>query len=241
MNVPKGMRLDWPSFSQGFRAMFPFWLGAAPFAAAYVLAAQKAGLNAVEIQWMSLTVYSAPAQMAILQSISADTTLLTLIFAGLAVSFHHLLYGLSLARRMTLSLLEKSAAAYFLTDGAYGVTIASGDEATFSFLLGAELSMFAVWNLSTAITLLLGRFVISPPSELLGFTGPLTFFLLVVSVVKSRWDLAVAMLSAVGTLFCLSIQPGSATIFIVAIGSAGIGALLATSRNNRFALKTDIQ
>ena len=47
--------------------MLPLWLGAIPFAIAYSIAAQKAGLNAAEIQLMSLTVSAAAAQMGIVQ------------------------------------------------------------------------------------------------------------------------------------------------------------------------------
>ena len=39
-------------------------------------------------------------------------------------------------------------AAYFLTDEAFGVVAGSGKR-TFAFLLGAELSLFAMWNLAT--------------------------------------------------------------------------------------------
>lgn len=228
-------RLNSQAFKRGFRAMLPFWLGAAPFAVAYSIAAQKAGLNSAEIQLMSLTVYSAAAQMGIVQLLWAGASTLTIVVTAVAMSLHHVLYGVSLAKRMRLSRLERVVAAYFLTDSAYGITVANGEKenTSFLFLWGAELSMFLIWNLFTVLGLLLGHLISVPSGVHLDFVGPLTFFILLVLTLKTRLDLGVALISVAITLICLWLQLGSATIFIVGIGGALMGCLIMQNQKRR--------
>jgi predicted branched-subunit amino acid permease len=209
------------AFMRGFRAILPLWLGAAPFAVAYSIAAQKIGLSPLEIQWMSLTVSSAAVQMSIVQLLFAGASPLTILATAIAMSLHHLLYGLSLAKRMKMSRLEKATTAYFLTDAAYGLTVADRGNENAIFLWGAEMSMFLVWNLFTALGLLLGQLIFVPPSAHLDVVAPLTFFIL--------------LISAAIAYFCLLLELGSATIFIAGVGGAVIGALLLGVQRRRLA------
>ena len=219
------------AFRRGFRAMLPLWLGAIPFAIAYAIAAQKAGLSPLETQLMSLTVSSAAAQMGIVQLLAVGAAPLAIILTAVALSLHHVLYGLSLSKRMKLSWLDKATTAYFLTDAAYGLIIAHESNETSAFLLGAELSMFVVWNLFTAFGVLLGHIITIPADAHLDFVAPMTFFVLLVSLTKTRLALAVAIIAAAITWICLTLQLGSATVFIAGLGGAFMGALLAERRS----------
>jgi 4-azaleucine resistance transporter AzlC len=213
-------------FWQGFRAMLPLWIGAAPFGVAYAIAAHKIGLTPLEIQLMSLTVYAAAAQMGIVQLLYAGASPVAIVITAVVVSLHHILYGLSLSKRMSMTRLEQTTTAYLLTDAVYGLTIAQKDNENPAFLLGAEVSMFLVWNLFTALGILLGYLITIPTAAHLEFIGPLTFFILLVSLIKTRLDVVVVILSAGLAVVCLVLQLGSATLVIVGIGGAFIGALL---------------
>ncbi len=220
------MKLLHPDLSvllQGFRAVMPLWLAAAPFALAFTVASQQAGLSALEIQLMSLTVYSAAAQIAAVQLASAGASSITILATAVTMNLHQLLYGWLLARRMKLSRAQRAIGAYLLTDAAFGVTVTAGNKATFSFLLGAELSLFLAWNGFTALSLVFGHLVTIPASAHLDFIVPLTFFALLISTIKTRLHVAVAILSASATLLCLSIQVGNATVIIVGFAGALVG------------------
>jgi len=231
------LRLHSRPFVQGIKAALPLWLGAAPFAIAYALAARQAGLNTLETQLMSLTVYSGAVQMSILQLMSGGASLPvilpTILLTALSLNLHHFLYGLSLAQRIGFSRLERVLAAYLLTDGCYGVTVAAGTSASFSWLLGAALSLFVVWNVFTATGMLIGHLLTIPAAAHLEFVAPLTFFVLLVSILRSRSDVAVAALSILGAALCLTLNLGSATIFIVGILGALLGAYLAERYQRR--------
>ncbi len=206
--------------------MLPLWLGAIPFAIAYSIAAQKAGLNAAEIQLMSLTVSAAAAQMGIVQLLTIGASPLTILLTVITMSLHHVLYGVSLAKRLKLSRLDQVTTAYFLTDAAYGLTIADKNNENPAFLLGAELSMFTVWNLFTAVGILLGHVLTIPATAHLEFVVPLTFFILLISLVRTRSAVGVVIIAAAFTVICLTIHLGSLTIFVAGIGGALVVALL---------------
>jgi len=206
--------------------MLPLWLGAMPFAIAYAIAAQKAGLNPAEIQLMSLTVSAAAAQMGIVQLLTIGASPLTILLTVITMSLHHVLYGVSLAKRLKLSRLDQVTTAYFLTDAAYGLTIADKNNENPAFLLGAELSMFTVWNLFTAVGILLGHVLTIPATAHLEFVVSLTFFILLISLVRTRSAVGVVIIAAAFTVICLTIHLGSLTIFVAGIGGALVVALL---------------
>jgi predicted branched-subunit amino acid permease len=217
------MKLDRRTFKQGFVTVFPLWVAAIPVALAYVTAAQDAGLNWPEIQLMSLTVYSASAQIAAVQLLAVGAPVFTILATAGVLNLHFLLYGLSLTRRIRFSRIERAIAAYILTDAAYGVTIPASS-ASFSFLFGAGLSLYLAWNLLTALAILLGHMIAIPASAHLEFAAPLTFFLLLVSTAKTRLDYGIVGLSAVAVVVCRALQLGSATIPIVGVAGALVGA-----------------
>src|SRR5258706_4387838 len=228
----------WFAFIQGFRAMLPLWLGAMPFAIAYAIAAQKAGLNPAEIQLMSLTVSAAAAQMGIVQLLTIGASPLTILLTVITMSLHHVLYGVSLAKRLKLSRLDQVTTAYFLTDAAYGLTIADKNNENPAFLLGAELSMFTVWNLFTGLGILLGYLIIVPAPVHLGFVAPLTFFILLIPLTKTRSAVGVVIIAVAITLICLMIHLGSLTLFIAGIGGAFVGALLTERHSSNLVTDT---
>lgn len=226
------LRLYSRPFLQGIKAVLPLWLASAPFAIAYALAARQSGLSILDTELMSLTVYSGAAQMSIIQLLSDRASLLLMLLTALALNLHHILYGLSLARRIEFSRLERALASYLLTDSVYGVTIVAGTSASFSWLFGAGLSLFVAWNVFTAAGILIGHLLIIPATAHLDLVAPLTFSALLVSVLRSKLDILVAIVSAIGAILCLSLHLGSGTILVVGILGALIGAWLAERRQH---------
>ncbi len=206
------------------------WLAAAPLAVTYAITARKVGLNPLETQVMSLTIYSAPTQLGIVQLWSAGAPALTVLLMALVMNLHQLLYGLSLAGQVTLSHRQRALGALFLTDAVYGVTIAAGKNAVFDFLFGAEVSLYLVWNGSTALGVRLGHRVMIPSSVPLDFVVPLTFLALLVSTVKTRIDVGVVFIAAAVAALCLSVQVGASTILLAALAGALAGVWMERTR-----------
>jgi predicted branched-subunit amino acid permease len=137
-------------FVRGFVAMLPLWTGAIPVGIAYGVAARGAGLGPGETLLMSLTVFSAATQVSAVSLFSQGTPGLVLVGVALALNAQLLLLGFAIGRQTRPSQLGRLMAAYFLTDGAYGVAL-TGGRLTLPRLVGAGVSMFAAWNLGTAL------------------------------------------------------------------------------------------
>lgn len=213
--------MKWRDFWRGFKVVLPFWIGAAPFALTYVLASRGAGLGTAEIVGMSLLLDSAATQMSLVQMIGADTPAVIILLTVAAMNVHLLLYGVSLAKCIALSPLQQFAAAFPLTDGAYGVTMTAKDGANFAFLFGAGMSIYAAWNLFTLVGCAVGDSLVAFVGADLDFVIPLTFSMLLVSAIKTRPDLAAALIATLITVVCVPL--GSLTILIVSISGLIFG------------------
>jgi predicted branched-subunit amino acid permease len=220
-NVSKG-------FWAGFRALMPFWLGAVPFAITYVVAARKVGLSPIEIQALSLLVFSAAVQISLVGLLSAGASLWAILFAAVTLTVQNILYGFSLRQKFPLSFLKRLVAAFFLTDGAFALTVAAGESASFAYLLGAELSMFFIWNAGTFAGLLLNQLIVDPASFGFTFAVPLVFLVLIVPMVRARQDLWVLLVAVICAYIGSLILPGGLTIFVTGLVSATFGAWLST-------------
>ncbi|MCD0165737.1 AzlC family ABC transporter permease, partial [Deinococcus sp. 12RED42] len=173
-----------PAFWRGFRALLPLWPGMVPFAAAYAVTARAGGLSIWETQLMSLTVFAGASQFAaagqfVGGGLPTVAGALGLVATTFLLNARHVLYGLSLSRTLPLPWGQRLLAAQFLTDEAYGVTVVAGPRdpggLSVAFLLGAELSLYAVWNASTLLGSLAGAALPDPQALGVGVIFPLAF------------------------------------------------------------------
>jgi 4-azaleucine resistance transporter AzlC len=188
-------------FLSGIKGILPILLGVLPFGLIYGVSARGAGLPVIAAQAMSFIVFAGSAQFVTVQLLSAGVPVSIIILTACLLNLRHALYSASVApyvkhlpRRWTMLL------AYVLTDEAYAVTIThyrqsedAGSPSTATtapkaprhwYFLGAGLTLWAVWQISTATGILLGANV--PASWSLDFTLPLTFIALVIPALKTR-------------------------------------------------------
>src|SRR5258706_1022315 len=173
-------------FANGFRGLMPLWIAAAPVAIAYAYTAHQAGLSSLETQIMSLTVFSAATQFSILQALGSGGSFLSYALNGVLLNSHYLLYAVALTKRFQLRWSQRPLAAFLLSDGVYAITTAAGEEATFSYFLGAGTSMYVVWNLFTALGTLFHPVIALFSLMRFDFAVPLIFFALLIASLKTR-------------------------------------------------------
>lgn len=207
--------------------MLPLWLGVGPFALAYAVTARAAGLSLLDTQLMSLTLFAGSSQFALAGLFGQGAGLWSLLGTVFVLNARHVLYGLSLGQRLPLSGWRRVLAAQFLTDEAYGVTYAAGIPGL-GFLLGAELSLYAVWNLGTLLGALAGAFVPDPSRLGVDFVFPLAFLGLLVPLLRGRIEWLVAAVSGVVAWLLSRLLPGGLTVLLVGVGGALLGAWLST-------------
>jgi 4-azaleucine resistance transporter AzlC len=214
--------------------MLPIWLGVAPFAVAYAVTARAAHLSLLETQFMSVTVFAGASQFAAAGLFGQGAGGLSIIATTFLLNVRHVLYGLSLAQQLPVSGLRRLLAAQFLTDEAYGVSIAAGPKQpgglTLAFLLGAELSLYAVWNLFTLLGSLAGAVIPDPKAVGADVVFPLAFLGLLVPLLVGRRELLVAAASGLLAWGVSRSLPGGLSVLIAGVGGALLGAFLTSRR-----------
>lgn len=213
------------AFARGFWILAPLWLGVIPFGLAYAVTARGAGLSLLETQALSALVFAGSAQLSAVGLVAAGAAGIEIVLTTFLLNVRHVLYGLSLGRELPLTRRQRPAAAFFLTDEAFGV-VAAAKERSFPFLLGAELSLFMMWNLATLVGFLLGAAI--PDPDQLGFDliFPLAFLALLVPLVRTRVELTVALAAGALAFGLARVLPGGLPILLTGIGGSLLGAFL---------------
>ncbi|RME81000.1 MAG: branched-chain amino acid ABC transporter permease [Caldilineae bacterium] len=184
-------------FLAGVRRELPLALGVTPFGLIYGVLALAAGLPPWLAVAMSSIVFAGSAQFIGVQLIGAGAPPAIVILTTFIVNLRHALYGFSLSPYLR-ALPDRWYAllAYLLTDEAYAVTIIDYRREADAihrrwFLLGAGLTLWTVWQVSTVVGVLVGAQL--PPGWALDFTLALTFIGLVVPTLRDRPNIAAAI------------------------------------------------
>ncbi|MCP4424599.1 MAG: AzlC family ABC transporter permease [Chloroflexi bacterium] len=213
MNLPVTDNQSTPisELISGIKAELPITLGVIPFGMIYGVLALAGGLTPALAQAMSSIVFAGSAQFIAAQLIGSSAPGAILLLTTFIVNLRHMLYSASLAPHLRhLSPLWRWLLAYLLTDEAYAVTILHYEKDTATmptavstplnagvsinkhyFFLGAGLTLWVSWQISTAVGIFIGAQV--PASWSLDFTLALTFIGLVIPALKNRADVAAAV------------------------------------------------
>jgi 4-azaleucine resistance transporter AzlC len=217
-------------------AVIPLWVGAAPFGAIYAVSALAAGLSPAQTLAMSLIVFAGAAQFTAAGLFAAGTAPLAIVITTLIVNARHLLMGASVAPHLRgAPAWLRALIAFQLTDETYAVGIQrflAGD-GTPTYQLGANMSMYCVWQVSTIIGMVLGALIPDPVAYGLDLVFPLTFIGLLAALLKTRVNGGVAFLAAMLALAGALFLPGKWYILLAGIVASGFGALWETTLQGR--------
>ena len=217
--------LDSPrtEFLSGVKSELPLMIGVLPFGMIYGILAIAAGLPPAVAQAMSVIIFAGSSQFVSAQLFGLGVPAMVNIFTVAVINLRHALYSASLASYLQkLPARWKLILSYLLTDEAYAVTILhyqqEGDRRNKHwFFLGAGLTLWTTWQLSTAAGIFLGATV--PASWSLDFTLALIFIALVVPSLKDRASLGAALSAgfAAVILFGLPLKTGLLAAALIGI------------------------
>ena len=216
-------------FWAGVKAEIPLLIGVFPFGLIYGALAMDAGLSTAAAQMMSSLVFAGSAQFITAQLVHENTPGFVIVLTIAVVNLRHMLYSASLAPYISsLSMPWKALLSYLLTDEAYAPTILHYEEEGVNppahwFWLGAGLSLWTIWQISTALGLFLGTAI--PESWSLEFALPLTFIAMVVPVLRGRPAIAAALSAGAVALVAFSL-PYKLGLILAALVGIVTGALL---------------
>ena len=181
---------------------------------------------------MSFILYAGSAQVIIVPLLAAGAPALVVIGIALIINLRHALYSAALAPYMRpLGRPLRMLLAYLLTDEAFAVTITRYQRSVpgqpvHAYLLGAGLTWWLDWQVSTAAGIFIGGQV--PANWPLDFVMPLMFIGLAVPMIKDRASLLAAVLAGV---LALSLAGLPYKLGLVLATLIGVGAgMLADAR-----------
>lgn len=195
-------------FLQGARDMLPLLLGTAPFGVIFGGLAIAAGLSPWQTLGMSLLVFAGSAQFIAVSLIGAGAGLAVVLLTTLVVNLRHALYSASLQPFVRhLPKRWRVPLAFWLTDEAFAVVQHRYAELDASphkhwYFLGAALAMYGNWQLCTLIGLWFGQSVPDIARWGLDFAMLATFIGIVVPMLRSRPQVAAALVAGAVALVC---------------------------------------
>ena len=202
----------------------------------YGALALNAGLSPFAAQMMSSIVFAGSAQFITTQLVHEATPGLVIVLTIAVVNLRHMLYSASLAPYLApLSTRWKALLSYLLTDEAYAPTIIRYEKEGKSphshwFLLGAGLTLWTDWQISTALGIWLGAAI--PESWSLDFALPLTFIAIVVPVLKDFPAVAAALSAGVVALVAYPL-PYQLGLIVAAFVGIAVGTVLEAQKSSK--------
>lgn len=224
------------SFWAGVRAELPLLMGVVPFGMIYGVLALAAGLQPPAAQMMSSIVFAGSAQFITAQLVAESVPGLVIVLTIAVVNMRHMLYSASVAPYLrALPMRWKVLLSYLLTDEAYAVAILNYEKEENApnghwFFLGAGLTLWAFWQISTAAGIVLGATL--PESWPLDFALPITFIALVIPALRDRPAVAASLTAGTVALFAYDL-PYKLGLMLAGLLGILVGTLLEGRKSRR--------
>jgi predicted branched-subunit amino acid permease len=221
-------------FLAGCREISPVLLGTIPFGFVAGVAAIASGLTSVQGIALSVLSFSGIAQLIVCQLIAAQSPLIVVVAGASVVSLRFLMYSASLAPHLAhLSVRWRMLLAFLMTDQNFAMAVRHysepGDRSHRHWrALGSALTLYVTWQAAVIVGVVAGAQV--PESWSLDFAVVLTFIALLVPAVRTRADLAAAIVAA-GVALIAAGLPYRMALVVASI--AGIAAGMAIELGRR--------
>ncbi len=218
------------AFREGALEVLPIVAGIIPFGLVAGAAAVDAGLGIEGGMALSLLVFAGASQLAAIDLLARDAPLLIILLTVGVINLRMAMYSASLAPRLAhVPLLQRMAAAYFLVDQAYALTIMRVDRAPtrphrIAYYAGVAAPLWINWQIMTAVGAVLGSTI--PDWLPLEATIPLVFLAMLVPAITDRATLAAAVVSGVVATLAVGL-PNNAGLLVGAFSGIAAGTLVA--------------
>jgi len=181
--------------------VLPLLIPVVPFGIIFGAIGIELGFGPYVTYATSIIIFSGASQIVFFQLLSAGASSIVAITSSSVISTRHLLYGAVMNQYLSnLSIYWKIGLSYILTDQAFAVSNEyfkknKKDKFKHYYLLGAGVTLWITWQITTVIGILLGSIV---PEELgLTFAIPLTFLALLINYFRKIDHVIVIITSGV--------------------------------------------
>jgi branched chain amino acid efflux pump len=223
-------------FLAGAREISPVLLGAIPFGFVAGVASIASGFTPFEGAALSMLAFSGIAQLIVCQLVAAQSPVIVTIMAGSVVSLRLMMYSAAVAPHLAhLDRRWRALLAFLMTDQSFALTVkhfSEPGERTHRHwhVLGTSVTMYIAWQATVLIGILLGTQV--PPGWSLDFAVVLTFIALLIPAVRTRADLAAAIVAAAVALVAAGL-PFRLALVVASIAGIAAGMAIELGRCRR--------
>lgn len=217
----------------GSREVAPTLIGTIPFGLVVGVAAIAAGLTPLQGVALSVLSFSGIAQLVAMQLIAVGSPLPITLAAATVVSLRLLMYSASLAPHIAhLDRRWRALLSYLMTDQSYASAVRHygepGDKLNKHWhFLGSSATLWITWQIAVVVGVVAGAGV--PSDWSLDFIVVLTFVSLLAPVIRTRADLAAAMVAAVIALAAAGL-PYRLSLIVGSIAGIAVGMAIELSR-----------
>jgi 4-azaleucine resistance transporter AzlC len=223
-------------FVAGVREVAPVLLGTIPFGFVAGVAAVASGLTALQGFALSALCFSGIAQLIVCQLMAAKSPLVVIVAAAAVVSLRHLMYSAAVSPHLAhLDRRWRSLLAFLMTDQSFAMTVKHFSEPgergrRHWYVLGCSATLYVFWQAAVLGGIVLGAQV--PASWGLDFVVVLTFIALLVPAVRTRADLAAAIV-ATGIALAAAGLPYRLALVVASIAGIAAGMAIEITRKHR--------
>jgi predicted branched-subunit amino acid permease len=210
----------------GCREMLPVLFGTIPFGFVCGVAAVAAGMTPLQGIALSVLSFSGIAQLIAAQLIAVHSPVIVTVAGAFVVSLRFLMYSAAMAPHLAhLDRRWRLALAYLMTDQCFAAAARRyhepGDVGNRHwFFLGAALTLYLSWQAAVIAGAAAGAQV--PPGWSLDFAVVLTVIAVLVPAVRTRADLAAAIVAAAIALAASGL-PYRLALVVASIGGIAVG------------------
>jgi 4-azaleucine resistance transporter AzlC len=192
------------AFMEGVRDVAPVLLGIVPFGVVAGIATVSAGLSPMQAIGLSVATFSGIAQLVVAQLVAVNSPALVIVGVALVVSLRHLMYSAALAPHFAhLSQRWKWLLSYLMTDQMFAFGMKRfrnrpSQDAGHWYFLGGSMLLWGCWQAAVVAGAIAGSVI--PAGWSLDFAVVLSFLSLLIPAIRSRADLAAAIVAAATAL-----------------------------------------
>ena len=195
----------------------------ASFGIAFGILASTAGLGSLAPIVMSATTFAGSAQFATASVLDDGGSVAAAVVAAVLLNARYLAISVAIADSFEGSRLRRFFESQLIVDESWAVAQRGGGRLDRRILVGAGLLLYPCWVGATALGVFGGGLLGKPERFGLDAAFPALFLALLVSVVKTRREIAAALAGGTVALVLLPIaRPGVPVIAAAAVCLAGL-------------------
>jgi predicted branched-subunit amino acid permease len=223
-------------FLAGSREIAPVLLGSIPFGLVVGVAVIASGMTPPEGIALSVLSFSGIAQLIVCQLVAAHSPVIVTIAAASVVSLRLLMYSAAVSPHLAhLDLRWRALLAFFMTDQGFAMAVKHFSEPgerrhRHWHVLGTSLTLYISWQVAVIIGVAVGAQI--PASWSLDFAVVLTFIAILVPAVRTRADLAAAIVAAAVALVAAGL-PFRLSLVVASVAGIAAGMAIEVTRKPR--------